>query len=40
VVSSEPVLDFSHFKFGQAQKPALGDYADGVDTMTFLSQIS
>ncbi|MDA8692978.1 acyl-CoA reductase [Saprospiraceae bacterium] len=40
VVSSEPVLDFTHFTFGQAQKPALHDYADGVDTLEFLSQLS
>jgi len=26
--------------FGEAQKPRLWDYADGVDTMTFLSQLS
>jgi hypothetical protein len=25
--------------FGQAQHPALWDYADGVDTMTFLTSI-
>lgn len=24
--------------FGQAQRPALGDYADGVDTMAFLTE--
>ena len=40
VVSSEPVMDFTHFTFGQAQKPALHDYADGVDTLDFLSQLS
>jgi hypothetical protein len=25
--------------FGQTQRPGLGDYADGVDTMAFLSQL-
>lgn len=25
--------------FGQTQRPGLGDYADGVDTMSFLSQL-
>ncbi len=27
------------FTFGQAQKPALWDYADGVDTLEFLTQL-
>jgi Acyl-CoA reductase (LuxC) len=27
------------FQFGEAQKPRLTDYADGVDTMAFLSKI-
>jgi hypothetical protein len=27
-------------KFGQTQQPALHDYADGVDTLEFLSQLS
>jgi hypothetical protein len=27
-------------KFGEAQKPALWDYADGVDTMSFLLNLS
>ena len=40
VVSSKSILDFTHFTFGQAQKPALDDYADGVDTLEFLSRLS
>ncbi len=28
--------EISSIKFGQAQKPELWDYADGVDTMDFL----
>ena len=40
VISSEPISDFSHFNFGQAQKPALHDYADGVDTLEFLSELA
>jgi len=39
VVSSEPVGEFKHFGFGQAQSPAIDDYADGVDTMAFLSKL-
>mgnify|MGYP005846633097 CR=1 FL=1 len=27
------------FNFGEAQKPALSDYADGVDTINFLQNI-
>ena len=26
-------------KFGEAQKPKLNDYADGVDTMDFLTSL-
>ena len=26
--------------FGQAQFPAIDDYADGVDTMAFLTRLS
>jgi hypothetical protein len=31
--------DLSIFKFGDAQKPNLNDYADGVDTMIFLTEL-
>jgi hypothetical protein len=30
------VVGHSHLPFGTAQRPSLGDYADGVDTMGFL----
>lgn len=34
------MLDFEReVKFGQSQKPALDDYADGVDTMDFLVKL-
>ena len=28
-----------HVGFGETQKPQLGDYADGIDTMEFLLQL-
>ena len=36
VVSSLPLDNLKTFNFGEAQKPSLSDYADGVDTMQFL----
>ena len=36
VVSSEEIAGFPHVAFGDSQRPALDDYADGVDTMEFL----
>ncbi|RFC54767.1 acyl-CoA reductase [Brumimicrobium aurantiacum] len=33
------VVGKDHFPFGQAQSPALDDYADGVNTMEFLTQL-
>ncbi len=39
VVSSEPIAGFTHFNFGHAQKPSLSDYADGVDTISFLKSL-
>jgi hypothetical protein len=39
VVSSEPITGFTHFGFGNAQKPSLADYADGVDTIAFLNSL-
>ena len=38
IVSSKGMIDNS-MPFGQAQCPALGDYADGVDTMKFLTSL-
>ena len=34
------VVGREHIPFGRAQQPALDDYADGVDTMAFLSNFS
>ncbi|MEL7160002.1 MAG: acyl-CoA reductase, partial [Bacteroidota bacterium] len=36
IVATEGFLDVPTFPFGQAQQPALADYADGVDTLAFL----
>ncbi len=36
VVSNKPIAGFQHYLFGEAQHPALHDYADQVDTMAFL----
>ena len=38
-VSHHPVPGVPTFGFGQAQQPALSDYADGVDTMNFLQSL-
>lgn len=37
VVARPDLLDLPIFDFGQAQQPALNDYADGVDTLAFLT---
>ncbi len=39
-VSHHPVSEVPTFGFGQAQQPALSDYADGVDTMAFLQKLN
>jgi len=40
IVSKMPLLDNSRVvDFGQSQRPALWDYADGIDTMEFLSNL-
>ena len=36
IVAKEKVEGLPSFYFGEAQKPSLSDYADGVDTMQFL----
>lgn len=36
IVAKEKVEGLPSFYFGEAQKPSLKDYADGVDTMAFL----
>ncbi|MCP9235500.1 acyl-CoA reductase [Lewinella sp. JB7] len=37
VVARPGLLELPTFDFGRAQQPELSDYADGVDTMAFLS---
>lgn len=39
VISKNPILGLPCFDFGEAQKPSLSDYADGVDVMNFLLQL-
>ena len=39
VVSNEPVSGWEHVPFGQSQHPRLDQYADGVDTMQFLTSL-
>ncbi len=39
VISDRPVDGFKVFDFGEAQQPALSDYADGVDTLEFLLEL-
>ncbi len=40
VVSKVQLRDFRALPFGKSQMPELDDYADGVDTMAFLRQLS
>lgn len=40
VVGHEPIRNIKVLPFGTTQKPGLGDYADGVDTMAFLTSLS
>jgi len=39
VVGHESVAQLPTFPFGQAQRPALDDYADGIDTLDFLRKL-
>ena len=39
VVSGEPIAGWEHIRFGQSQHPLLEQYADGVDTMQFLTSL-
>jgi hypothetical protein len=39
MVSANPVEGWDHVAFGESQLPALHQYADGVDTMEFLSNV-
>lgn len=40
IVSKETIGGVQHFDFGQAQEPELWDFADGVDTLAFLLNLS
>ena len=33
------IVGHEYITFGQSQRPAINDYADGVDTMEFLSKL-
>jgi hypothetical protein len=39
VISQLPVQGWEHIRPGRSQRPALGQYADHVDTMAFLSTL-
>ncbi len=39
VVSKSPIPGIDTFNLGEAQKPSISDYADGVDTMQFLKTL-
>jgi len=39
VVSKISIPDIHSFDFGEAQKPSISDYADGIDTMQFLKTL-
>lgn len=39
IAAPEDHLSLPSFAFGRAQRPGLSDYADGVDTMAFLSDL-
>ncbi len=39
IVTKLSLMNHSTFSFGEAQKPSISDYADGVDTMEFLTSL-
>jgi hypothetical protein len=39
LVSKKPIGNLPIISFGKTQQPALNDYADGVDTMFFLTAL-
>jgi hypothetical protein len=39
VVSKSPITGWEHIGFGESQHPRLDQYADGVDTMQFLTTL-
>lgn len=40
IVSNKPITGFQHYDFGTSQHPELHDYADQIDTMQFLVNLS
>jgi hypothetical protein len=40
LVSSKPFGHWNHVPFGKAQQPELGDYADNIDTLSFLESLN
>ena len=40
IVARPGVVDQPTYRFGEAQRPTLSDYADGVDTLAFLTSVS
>lgn len=40
IIAKEESVDLPSFSFGEAQKPKLWDYADGVDTIEFLTSLN
>jgi hypothetical protein len=39
VISRDAIDGWEHVPFGKSQRPALHQYADGVDTMAFLATL-
>jgi len=39
VISTKPISGFRTVPFGKAQSPAVDDYADGIDTLDFLTTL-
>jgi hypothetical protein len=39
IVSQDPIEGWGHVRFGESQHPRLEQYADGVDTMQFLTSL-
>ena len=39
IVSKDQVEGWDHVRFGESQRPHLDQYADGVDTMQFLTSL-
>ncbi|MBP8085898.1 MAG: acyl-CoA reductase [Saprospiraceae bacterium] len=39
IVSKDPIQGWDHVRFGESQQPRLDQYADGIDTMQFLTSL-